>query len=330
MYDVDAAAVADAAGGRPAAVHGALDVRDAEQWRAVLGEFCGDGGLDVLVNNAGVLASGAFADMPADAHRRMVDVNVTGVVNGSVEAYPFLRRSGAGPAAQPVLGVLALRAARAGDLRRDEGRRPVAHRGARHRVARHRHPGAQPRAAVRGHRDGVPRRARRGERRAAGCAADAGGRRRRGVAGRARAPAVLRRAAPAGGPADADSWRRRPRSRPTGPTGSWSPASPAEKRPAATGAVGDVLAVSLGGVRQTVSSEHGHLDALADPGQVQVSCPWRRSTAAASAAVAEGSTPRLGGDGRDVYVDPGRERARVRLRLAPRLPPYVRRPRRPA
>ena len=93
MFDVDAEAVAGAAGGRAAAVHGPLDVRDADQWRAALTEFCGDGGLDVLVNNAGVLASGPFAEMAADAHRRVVDVNVTGVVNGSREAYPFLRRS---------------------------------------------------------------------------------------------------------------------------------------------------------------------------------------------------------------------------------------------
>ena len=93
MFDVDAEAVADAAGGRAAAVHGRLDVRDADQWRAALTGFCGDGGLDVLVNNAGVLASGPFAEMPAEVHRRMVDVNVTGVINGSHEADPFLRRS---------------------------------------------------------------------------------------------------------------------------------------------------------------------------------------------------------------------------------------------
>jgi NAD(P)-dependent dehydrogenase (short-subunit alcohol dehydrogenase family) len=96
MYDVDAEAVAVAAGDRPTAVHGSLDVRDADQWRTALGEFCGDGGLDVLVNNAGVLASGPFSDIPGDVHRRMVDVNVTGVVNGSLEGLPFLQRSGRG------------------------------------------------------------------------------------------------------------------------------------------------------------------------------------------------------------------------------------------
>src|SRR5689334_18154216 len=93
LFDVDTASVAEAAGGREAAVHGALDVRDAGQWDAALSAFCGDGGLDVLVNNAGLLASGPFADLTADVQRRMVDVNVTGVVNGSLAGHPYLQRT---------------------------------------------------------------------------------------------------------------------------------------------------------------------------------------------------------------------------------------------
>jgi NAD(P)-dependent dehydrogenase (short-subunit alcohol dehydrogenase family) len=93
MYDVDPDAVAEAAAGRDGVVHGVLDVRDAAQWRAALQEFCGDGGLDVLVNNAGVLSSGPFTGIDLDSHRRMVDVNVTGVVNGAAEGHAFLRRS---------------------------------------------------------------------------------------------------------------------------------------------------------------------------------------------------------------------------------------------
>jgi short-subunit dehydrogenase len=93
MFDVDADAVAEAAGGRATAVHGTLDVRDADQWAKAVRGFCGDGGLDVLVNNAGVLASGPFADLAADVQQRMVDVNVTGVVNGSLAGYPYLRRT---------------------------------------------------------------------------------------------------------------------------------------------------------------------------------------------------------------------------------------------
>jgi short-subunit dehydrogenase len=45
-------------------VHGGLDVRDGDQWGRALRAFCADGGLDVLVNNAGVLASGPFAGHP--------------------------------------------------------------------------------------------------------------------------------------------------------------------------------------------------------------------------------------------------------------------------
>lgn len=93
MVDVDAAAVEEAAAGRERAVPGALDVRDVDGWRAVLQEFCGDDGLDVLVNNAGVLASGPFTGIDLDSHRRMVDVNVTGVVNGALEGHRHLARA---------------------------------------------------------------------------------------------------------------------------------------------------------------------------------------------------------------------------------------------
>jgi NAD(P)-dependent dehydrogenase (short-subunit alcohol dehydrogenase family) len=96
MYDVDATAVAAAAAGHRRAVHGVLDVRNAEQWRTVLREFCGDDGLDVLVNNAGVLASGPFAGMEPVTHQRMVDVNVTGVCLGAATGYEHLRQSGRG------------------------------------------------------------------------------------------------------------------------------------------------------------------------------------------------------------------------------------------
>jgi NAD(P)-dependent dehydrogenase (short-subunit alcohol dehydrogenase family) len=96
MVDVDGAAVTEAAGGRPGAVPAVLDVRDPDQWRATLSRFCVDGRLDVLVNNAGVLASGPFSGMSVEAHRRMVDINLTGVVHGAALGFPYLRRADRG------------------------------------------------------------------------------------------------------------------------------------------------------------------------------------------------------------------------------------------
>jgi NAD(P)-dependent dehydrogenase (short-subunit alcohol dehydrogenase family) len=93
MADVDERAVTDAAAGHPLAVAHGLDVREAGQWSAVLDEFCADGPLDVLVNNAGVLASGPFTGMDAKTHQRMVDVNVTGVVNGALLGHAYLQRA---------------------------------------------------------------------------------------------------------------------------------------------------------------------------------------------------------------------------------------------
>ena len=71
-----------------------LDVTDAAGWDRVLATFAAraGGGLDVLVNNAGILAAGAFADLPLDRQRRVVDVNLGGVVTGCACAFPYLRR----------------------------------------------------------------------------------------------------------------------------------------------------------------------------------------------------------------------------------------------
>ena len=93
LFDVDEAAVAEVAAGRPDAVHGKLDVREPGEWGSALERFCPDGTLDVLVNNAGVLASGAFTGIDVAAHHRQIDVNVTGVVNGALSAHPYLRRA---------------------------------------------------------------------------------------------------------------------------------------------------------------------------------------------------------------------------------------------
>ncbi|MBB5914824.1 hypothetical protein BJY24_003691 [Nocardia transvalensis] len=92
IADVDvtaAQAVAAELGGR--AVE--LDVRDREQWDTVIADV---GGIDVLVNNAGVMPAGAFLDEPDAVGRTTIDVNVWGLIHGMRAVVPGMveRRRG--------------------------------------------------------------------------------------------------------------------------------------------------------------------------------------------------------------------------------------------
>ncbi|HEV8373159.1 MAG TPA: SDR family NAD(P)-dependent oxidoreductase, partial [Actinomycetota bacterium] len=51
------------------------------------------GALDVLVNNAGVGAQGTVEDNPYEEWRRVLDVNLLGIVRTTRAALPHLRRS---------------------------------------------------------------------------------------------------------------------------------------------------------------------------------------------------------------------------------------------
>lgn len=95
LYDIDADAVRRTAaeiGGTT--VTGAFDVTEAAGWEQALKEFTETTGrLDLLVNNAGILCSGAFGDIPLERQLRVVDVNVKGVLTGCHAALPHLRRT---------------------------------------------------------------------------------------------------------------------------------------------------------------------------------------------------------------------------------------------
>ena len=84
-----------AAGARVLAL--AADVRDpADAQRAIDETVSRFGGLDVLVNNAGVGRFAHVADMTIDTWREVIDTNLSGVFYCTHAALPQLRRRGGG------------------------------------------------------------------------------------------------------------------------------------------------------------------------------------------------------------------------------------------
>jgi NAD(P)-dependent dehydrogenase (short-subunit alcohol dehydrogenase family) len=70
------------------------DVTDDDAVRAaVAGAADALGGIDILVNNAGIGAIGTVEDNDDDEWRRVLDVNVLGIVRTSRAALPYLRQS---------------------------------------------------------------------------------------------------------------------------------------------------------------------------------------------------------------------------------------------
>ena len=97
VYDVNAAAV-EALAARLGAdrTHAmALDVTDPAQWQRALEAFWSAAGerCDVLLNNAGIAASGRFEALPLATHHRIADVNFKGVLTGCHAGFPYLSRT---------------------------------------------------------------------------------------------------------------------------------------------------------------------------------------------------------------------------------------------
>lgn len=71
-----------------------LDVTQPNDWNAILARFYQrTGRLDVLINNAGILISGNFESNPLACHHALVDVNISGVLNGCYLSLPYLRKT---------------------------------------------------------------------------------------------------------------------------------------------------------------------------------------------------------------------------------------------
>ena len=70
-----------------------LDVTDKEAFDLVMQAVDSqtNGKLDIMFNNAGIGITGFFEDIPYEETRRMIDVNVVGVVNGIYAAIPLLK-----------------------------------------------------------------------------------------------------------------------------------------------------------------------------------------------------------------------------------------------
>ena len=96
-YDIDEAGLqllaADIAAVGGVGVVGRLDVTDLCGVSQTLSDFVATAGghLDVLINNAGILDTGPFEEIPVAHHHRAIDVNIKGVVNGLHSAFPYLK-----------------------------------------------------------------------------------------------------------------------------------------------------------------------------------------------------------------------------------------------
>ncbi|HMJ32615.1 MAG TPA: SDR family NAD(P)-dependent oxidoreductase [Baekduia sp.] len=72
------------------------DITDAHPARAAVAETVAElGRLDIVINNAGLMLLGPVADAPDDEWRRMLDINVNGMLHITRAALPHLTRAAA-------------------------------------------------------------------------------------------------------------------------------------------------------------------------------------------------------------------------------------------
>lgn len=75
------------------------DIADADGCRRAVERAAQElGGIDVVVNNAGIVAPTRIAELSAAEFARMLEVNLVGTFNVTHAALPYLKNSGKGPA----------------------------------------------------------------------------------------------------------------------------------------------------------------------------------------------------------------------------------------
>lgn len=95
LDEVKAKSAAEALGARASAAQ--VDVSDAEAVRALVDSVVAEHGrLDVMVNNAGIAVGGLLEELDQRHWDKALDVNLRGVINGVMAAYPHLTRQGSG------------------------------------------------------------------------------------------------------------------------------------------------------------------------------------------------------------------------------------------
>jgi 3alpha(or 20beta)-hydroxysteroid dehydrogenase len=95
VLDTEGKELAADLGDRALYIH--LDVRDYDEWQSAVAETVRTfGGLDVLINNAGVVKSAPFEDHPVEDWKLVIDINLTGAFLGMRASVEHLIASGHG------------------------------------------------------------------------------------------------------------------------------------------------------------------------------------------------------------------------------------------
>ncbi|MBX9642106.1 MAG: SDR family NAD(P)-dependent oxidoreductase, partial [Mycobacteriaceae bacterium] len=95
IRDEEGKALADEIGDAARYVH--LDVTQLDQWEAAVATAVGEfGKLDVLVNNAGIVAAGPLREFRMDKWQQVIDVNLTGTFLGMRSVVDAMTGAGGG------------------------------------------------------------------------------------------------------------------------------------------------------------------------------------------------------------------------------------------